>query len=136
MSEHGTAGRELHAGFELLDRQIVDCNGEMAGNVDDLELEVSDEPGALPVVTAILSGPGALAGQLGGRLGRWLASVQQRLHQQENPGPARIAFSVVKRINDHVEVSVPREALDSNAGERWARDVIIEKIPGARHAAE
>jgi hypothetical protein len=136
MSEEAAAGREIHAGLELLDRQIIDCNGCMAGNVDDLELEVPEESGALPVVTAILSGPGALAGQLGGRLGKWLASVQQRLHHQEDPGPARIAFSVVKRINDHVEVSVPRESLDSNAGERWARDVIIDKIPGARHEAE
>lgn len=136
MSDHGTAGRELHAGLDLLDRQIIDCNGCMAGNVDDLELEIPDELGALPIVTAILSGPGALAGQLGGRLGRWLASVQQRLHHREDPGPARIAFGVVKRINEHVEVSVPRETLASNAGEAWARDVVIDKIPGARHAAE
>ena len=136
MNEQAAAGREIHAGLDLLDRQLVDCNGWLAGNVDDLELEVSDEPGALPVVTAILSGPGALAGQLGGRLGRWLASVQQRLHHRENPGPARIAFSVVKKVNDHVELSVPRESLESHEGERWARDVIIDKIPGAGHAAE
>jgi sporulation protein YlmC with PRC-barrel domain len=130
------AGRELYAGLDLLDRQIVDCDGFLAGKVDDLELEQPEGADGLPVVVAILSGPGALARQLGGRLGRWLESVQERLHHRESPGPARIPFSVVKRINDHVEVSVPREALESNQAEEWARDVIIHKIPGSGHAPE
>jgi sporulation protein YlmC with PRC-barrel domain len=130
-----SAGRELYAGLDLLDRQIVDSDGRMAGKVDDLELE-EPEDGGLPVVVAILSGPGALAGQLGGRMGRWLASVQERLHHREAPGPARVPFSIVKRIEDHVEVSVSREQLESSSGEDWARDVAISKIPGAGHAPE
>jgi hypothetical protein len=87
-------------------------------------------------VVAILSGPGALAGQIGGRLGRFIASVQQRLHPESDPGPATIPFGVVKRVEEHVEVSVPRHALQSNRAEEWARDVVIDKIPGAGHAPE
>ncbi|HEY8217984.1 MAG TPA: hypothetical protein VIH82_12680 [Acidimicrobiia bacterium] len=129
-------GRTVWAGLHLMDRQIVDCDGFLAGKVDDLELEVPDGHDALPVVVAILSGPGALAGQIGGRLGRFIASVQQRLHPESDPGPATIPFGVVKRVEEHVEVSVPRHALQSNRAEEWARDVVIDKIPGAGHAPE
>ena len=48
---------ELRAGLHLLDHQIIDADGWMAGNVDDLELE-ADPGGGPPVVTAILSGAG------------------------------------------------------------------------------
>jgi len=129
------AGRTLYAGLELLDRQILDSDGMLAGKVDDLDLEVPEE-GGLPSVTAILSGPGALASQLGGRLGRWLASVHRRLHPFEEPGPARISFGVVKRVDEHVELAIARDELESNRAEEWARDVVISKIPGARHAPE
>ena len=54
------AGRILEAGLHLLDRQLIDRDGRLAGKVDDLELEVP-EGGGPPVVTAILAGPGALS---------------------------------------------------------------------------
>ncbi|MDP9300903.1 MAG: hypothetical protein M3P43_08440 [Actinomycetota bacterium] len=130
------AGRRLWAGLELLDHQIVDPDGHMAGKVDDLELQISDEPGALPVVTAILSGLGALADQIGGEAGKWMMSIEQRITHPDAPGTATIAFGVIKRIGEHVEVAVNREQLDSYRAERWVRDVIIDKIPGAGDAAE
>ena len=61
-------GRRILAALDLLDRQIVDDESMMAGKVDDLEFEQSNE-GYL-YVTAILSGLGALGPRLGGRLGR------------------------------------------------------------------
>jgi sporulation protein YlmC with PRC-barrel domain len=129
------AGRRLWAVLELLDRQIVDCNGRMVGKVDDLELELPEEPGALPVVVAILTGPGALAGHVGGSVGKWLAAVERRLNGP-GPDPSRIGFSLVKSIGSGVEISSPREGLESNRGERWVRDVVIEKIPGAGRAVD
>jgi hypothetical protein len=33
------AGRALEAGLQLLDRQLIDKDGRLAGKVDDLELE-------------------------------------------------------------------------------------------------
>jgi sporulation protein YlmC with PRC-barrel domain len=124
--------------LELLDRQIVDPDGRMVGKVDDLELEIpegAEGADALPVVTAILTGPGALAGHVGGSIGTWLAAVERRLNSP-GPDPSRIGFSVVKAIDSAVEISTPREGLESNRGERWARDVIIAKIPGAGHETE
>jgi len=119
----------------LLDRQVIDCDGMLCGKVDDLEL-ASSEDGGPPYVVAILAGPGALASRFGGGFGRWLASVQERLHPHAQPGPARLPFGIVKRVETHVEVSLPRHELEANRFEEWARDHIIDKIPGARHAAD
>lgn len=128
-------GRVVLVGLELLDRQIVDRDGKLAGKVDDLELSFPESGGA-PYVTAILSGPGALSRRLGGRLGRWIESVHARLHPHAEPTPARLSFGVVKRIEDHVELSVGRDGLESMRLEDWVRQNIIGKIPGATHASE
>jgi hypothetical protein len=118
----------------LLDRQIIDCDGRMAGNVDDLELTFPEAGDGPPYVSAILAGPGALARRFGGRLGDAIASIHARLHEAEDPSPARIAFGVVKRINNHVEVSVPRGELDVSRFEKWTREKLIARIPGAHRA--
>jgi len=124
----------LLVGLHLLDRQLLDCNGELAGKVDDLELDDAEVDG--PVVVAILSGPGALAGRIGGRAGAWLGALHRRLHEDRDPGPARVPIGHVTRIADRVELDEPRRDLASDASERWAREVVIAKIPGARRAAE
>jgi len=129
------AGRMIDAGLQLLDRQIIDVNGEMAGNVDDLELTFPDEGTGPPIVTAILAGPGALSRRIGGRLGSWLESVHERLHPHPDPGPARIPFGVVKKFNAAVELTLPRAELEVDRLEKWVRDTIISKIPGAENEA-
>ncbi|MET0920655.1 MAG: hypothetical protein ABWY77_05605 [Acidimicrobiia bacterium] len=131
------AGRQVWAVLELLDRQIVDRDGELAGKVDDLELEVPcDDPDGLPHVIAILSGLGALAGHIGGDAGRWLASVEHRLTAQRDRLPSRLPFTLVRAIESSIDVAAERAELDSNRAEQWARDVIIARIPGADHAPE
>jgi sporulation protein YlmC with PRC-barrel domain len=121
--------------LELLDRQLVDRDGYMIGKVDDIELEISDEPDALPVVTAILSGAGALAGQIGGDAGAWLAAVEQRLSRSHTES-SRIKFERVRAVESAIEVGASRHELETNRGEQWARDVIIARIPGSGHEAE
>ena len=59
-------GRRVWAGLQLLDRQLIAHEGRLAGTVDDLELTASDDGDQL-YVSAILSGPGALAYRLGRR---------------------------------------------------------------------
>jgi hypothetical protein len=127
--------RELLAGLHLIDHQILDCDGYRAGKVDDLELEVAEDLGSEPpVVTAILSGAGALAGRLEGRLGRWLEAVDRRLSADKTP--SCVPFEIVTKVDSHVTVRVTRDELETNRGERWARDTIISHIPGAGHAPE
>jgi sporulation protein YlmC with PRC-barrel domain len=129
-------GRVIDVGLEVLDRQIVDPNGRLAGRVDDLELVFPEEGTGPPYVVAIISGPGALARRLGGRLGAWIETALGRLQDQRPAHPARLPFSVVKRIGNDVEVSVTRETLESDRLERWVAKHVIGKIPGAQHAAE
>src|SRR5919108_2098864 len=109
------AGRIVEAGLHLLDRQLIDKDGRLAGKVDDLELELP-EGGGPPVVTAILCGPGALSRRVGGRLGAWLEAVANRLREGDDRHPARVSFGVVKRIGSAVDLSVAKAELETD---RW-----------------
>ncbi len=124
----------IDAGLMLLDRQLIDADGMLAGKVDDLELTFP-EGGGPPVVTAILAGPGALAGRLAGRLGHLVEVVAARLrHPEETPG--RISFGLVKRIDSAVRLSAQRAELDTDRVESLVRDYVIRRIPGGDHAPE
>jgi len=130
-----TAGRTLWAGLRLLDRQLVDRNGRMTGMVDDLELSPSED-GQHLYVTAILSGPGALAQRLDRRrYGNWMRGAQAVLTPGEGD-PAHIPMNKVSEIGDHITVAADAEELGSFSNERWVRDHIIDHIPGSRHAPE
>ena len=129
------AGRTMDAGLHLLDRQLVDKDGRLAGKVDDLELELPSGGGP-PTVTAILAGPGALSRRLGGRFGAWLEAVANRLREGDDRKPARVSFGVVKRVGSAIELSVPRADLETNRLEAWTRDHLIGKLPGAGDAPE
>ena len=128
------AGRVLEAGLHLLDRQLVDRDGRLAGKVDDLELELPGGGGS-PLVTAILAGPGALGRRIGGRLGAFVEAAANRLRGGEGR-PARVSFAVVKRIGSAVELSVPRAELETNRLEAWTRDHLIGHLPGAGNASK
>jgi sporulation protein YlmC with PRC-barrel domain len=129
------AGRVLDAGLHLLDRQLVDKDGRLAGKVDDLELTFP-EGGGPPQVTAILAGPGALSRRLGGRFGAWLEAVANRLRDGDDQHPARIPFAVVKQIGSAIDLSVAKAELETDRLEAWTRDRIIGKLPGANDAPE
>lgn len=129
------AGRVVDMALHLLDRQVVDPAEHLVCNVDDLELTVPDGGGA-PYVSAILAGPAAMSPRLGGLLGRWVLAVQRRLHPDTDPGPARIDFGVVDKVESFVTISRRREDLWVNAFEEWCRDNVIAKIPGAGHASD
>ncbi len=130
------AGREVWAVLELLDRQLVDRDGRLVGKVDDVEFAIDDEPDALPHVTALLSGLGALANHIGGDTGAALAAAERRLAERRDRQPARVDIATVTDVASAIELDAEGEDLDTNRGERWVRDVIIDKIPGAGHAAE
>jgi PRC-barrel domain len=128
--EHRRAGGEtLDAGLHLLDKQMIDVDELMSGNVDDLRFAFPAD-GGRPYVVSVLSGPGALASRIGGRPGRWIASVHRRLHPAAEPDPAELSFGVIRAIGSHVDLAVSREDLEVFEFERWVRDRIISKIPG------
>jgi sporulation protein YlmC with PRC-barrel domain len=128
--ESRPSGRVWDAGLEVLDRQMIDPDGRMAGNVDDLELAFPEGTGA-PWVSAVLAGPGALSRRLGGRLGGVVAAVHDRLQDRNLEGPARISFGTVARIDTAVRLTVGHEDLPTSTFETWVRDRIVAKIPGS-----
>ena len=129
------AGRVLDAGLHLLDRQLVDRDGRLAGKIDDLELTIPDGGGP-PLVTAILAGPGALGRRLDGRLGAWVEAVANRLRGGEDRRPSRISFGVVEEIGSAIKLSAPKAELETDRLEAWTRDHVIGHLPGASDAPD
>jgi hypothetical protein len=129
------AGRVLDAGLHLLDRQLVDVRGRLAGKVDDLELAFP-EGGGPPQVVAILAGPGGLAGRLGGRPGDWLERLANRLREGDERRPARISFAAVAAIDSAVRLAVAKDGLETDRLEDWVRQRLIGRLPGAGDAPD
>jgi hypothetical protein len=114
----------------LLDRLILDCDGQPVGMVDDLELTESSDGGA-PVITAILCGPTALGPRIGGSLGTWWLSIGRRLRALGDPYPVRIPFEEVVAL-DRRQLTVRRSGADNGTWQlrEWVYDKLISRIPG------
>lgn len=126
-----TAGRRLHLGLHLLDRQLVDRAQELCGKVDDVEL-TEGETGDL-LVTALLSGPGVLSARLRAPWGRWIVSAHRRL---AGGAPERIPMTDVADLGATIRLGVSRRGLGNQAGERWVASHVTSHIPGSGHAPE
>ena len=101
----------LHALRDLVDRQIVDVDGLLAGKVDDILLEPSADGMA---VTGLLSGAGALAPRLDGRLGARFEDTVRRLSGTLWE-PRCITPDLYKRTDSGIELTVPRAYLHETA---------------------
>ncbi len=127
------SGRVIHASLDLLDRQIVDCDDELVGKVDDVELS---HPGEGPVrLTALLLGPQAYGQRLGGRLGRWIASAGARLAGTSEP--VRIPVELVDEVGVSITLTVRASEIERvDRLDHWLRDHLVRRIPGADSASE
>ena len=90
-------------GFDLLDRQIVDRDGEPVGKVDDVELTYDAD------------------------------GTARRLSGAHHRPPQRIGMDLVAEISSAITLSVRRELLLDPPLEAWLRDHLIGRIPGAGH---
>lgn len=121
-------GRMLDARLHLLDRQLLDHNGDPAGTIDDLELsgvtvgQTISVNAPAPQVTALLSGHVLATRIFGGR------PPSSRLQT--------ISWQLVARIGVVVEIRSTELTFDTAWVERWLRDHIVARIPGGRHAAQ
>jgi hypothetical protein len=131
------SGRVLHAGLQLLDRQLVDRSGRLCGKVDDLELTEPDEGGNI-YVAALLCGPGALLTRTKHRdLGQWLRRLVQTEFPSTRDDPVRVPLSLVADVGNHVTLAMDSDQVATFAAERWTREHIIGHIPGSgRDAGE
>ena len=123
-----TPGPTYDAALHLLDRQIIDHDGRLLAKVDDLEL-TEDDDGRL-LVTALLTGPGALGPRIGGRLGRWTVAIWSRLRPDADPRPGRIEIRDVASIDSAVRLG-PASDPPPQGLERWLNQHVITLIPGA-----
>jgi hypothetical protein len=121
-------GRLLDARLHLLDRQLLDDEGDPAGIVDDLELsgiEIDKDIGKdaeSPQVTSLLAGHVVATRIFGGE--------PPRSQLQEIP------WNLIDSVGVVVRLKPTETTIDSGWIERWLRDQIIKHIPGGRHAAE
>ncbi len=117
-------GLLLDARLSLLDRQVLDVDGEPVGVVDDLELD-DPGPGVLepgteaPAVRALVHGPIVLERIFGGR--------------RPDAHLLRIGWDTVAGLGSAVELAVPASDLPRPWLEGWLRDRVIARIPGGRH---
>jgi sporulation protein YlmC with PRC-barrel domain len=118
-------------GFDLLDRQILDRDGQPIGKVDDVELTYGAD--GTPFISALLVGQQALGHRIGGGFGRWITDVARRLADPPGKKPMRISIDQVAAINSAVNLTVKRELLPEPPLETWLRDHLINRIPGAGH---
>jgi sporulation protein YlmC with PRC-barrel domain len=109
---------------DVLDKQLVDHEGEKMGRADGIALEIRD--GAPPRVDALELGFVVLAGRIHPRVekirSRW--SVRKTARYQ-------IPWSQVQEVRPH-EVQIDVRVLDTPAydWELWLRDKVIRRLPG------
>jgi hypothetical protein len=122
------AGQVLDAQLHLLDRQILDRDEVPVTTVDDIEISdieldaPLDTDAPAPVILSLLTGPVLGTRIFGGRppASRW----------------EKIPWSCVARVSTVVSLGIPGQNLTATWTERWVRDRIIRRIPGAGHDPE
>ena len=119
---HPADARLIDARLNLLDRQLVDADGEPVGIIDDLEIEDAHAGGPAPAVTAILTGQVLFTRIFGGK--------QPRKQLRSMP------WDLVKQIGTSVHLRPGADTSGEQWVEHWLRDQIIGRIPGGNHAAE
>jgi hypothetical protein len=100
-----SAPETLHAMRDLVDRQIVDVDELLAGKVDDLLLECGDDATR---VAGLLTGAGALAPRIGGRLGAGFEDLVRRFSAPQWE-PQCLSPDRFRRTHSGIALTVPRE---------------------------
>lgn len=117
-------GRLLDAGLSLLDRQVLDVDGDPVGVVDDLELEeVADR------VIASGTAPPAVRNLVHGPI------LLNRIFGQRRPlgHLSRVGWDTLARIDSALHLAVPSSSLEVGWLEAWLAGNVIGRIPGGRH---
>jgi len=113
---------------EVLDKQVVDTNGDNAGKVDGMILEVRD--GAPPRVVAIEVSPITLLARFNRRLATWYAKRDARLGHGRGT-PFRIPWENIQRSKLSILIDSAVDDTPINALEDWLRAKIVDRIPGS-----
>jgi len=115
---------------EVTGKEIVDRDGLKSGKVDDLLLEVvANEP---PIVRAIVTQHGALAGRIGawsGQMARWFRIRVMRMTHSRSP--VQITWDHVTAIDVTVHIDLDRRAAHLLDAEDAVWQRLISRLPFA-----
>ena len=114
---------------EVLEMQLVDRNGTYMGRVDGIVLRF--EEGEQPQVDHLELGFVVLARRVHPRLEKLVEALRRRFPVRKTAIQI-VPWSLVGEIDRH-HVKVDMDAYDTPAfaWERWLRDRIVRKLPGA-----
>jgi sporulation protein YlmC with PRC-barrel domain len=118
----------MKLGFEVLDQQVIDRNGELMGKVDGIMLEL--RAGKPPRVASLVIGGGTAARRIHPGLAGWLLRWRRRWGPKDDQ-PLAVPWSKVLKIGIDVQVDLDAKRTPAWAWESWLRDRIIGRIPGA-----
>jgi sporulation protein YlmC with PRC-barrel domain len=118
----------VELGRDILDQQVIDREGIPMGRVDGIVLRVQE--GRPPTIARlVIGGPTPLR-----RISRALARRAERWRKRWGPAD-RDGFEVpwrqVIKVGIDIRLDVAAERTPATAWERWVRDRIVSRIPGA-----
>ena len=112
---------------DLLDKSVVDRNGQPMGRVDAILLEQDDGP---PRITTLLIGPAALGSRLHPALGRLVAALERRLGI-DGGRPCRIDVADIEQIDRKIRLGITIGETRVGTIEQLLRRWIV-RLPGSR----
>jgi sporulation protein YlmC with PRC-barrel domain len=113
----------MQLGREVLDQQVIDANGRQMGKVDGIVLELREDQAR---VAAVVVGGTTLLWRVHAGLAAW---AERRLHGEG--APTRVPWRQVAKIGIDVKLDVEAQRTPAFRWERWVRDHVIGRIPGA-----
>jgi hypothetical protein len=113
---------------DLLDKQLVDRDGEPFGRVDGIVMTYSAD--APPRITHLELGAQTLARRLPRPFRPALAWLARRLTPRGDT-PVRIEASRILQLGRKIKIDIDGTRSAARETERWIRDHIIARIPGS-----
>ena len=113
---------------DVLDAQVKDVDGQNAGRVDGVVIELRD--GAPPIVRYLEISPITLLARVSERLARWWARHDAKI-RIDRGRPFRVPWQNVRPNGSTIIVDLDVEATPINALEDWLRVNIVGRIPGS-----
>jgi hypothetical protein len=113
---------------EVLDKQLVDRAGCPMGRADGIVLELRD--GKPPRLTYIETGPATAARRISPRFANWISAFTNR-NGPRREATYRIPWSLIEHAGVELKVNMDAQDTPTLDWERWIRDRLISRIPGA-----
>lgn len=114
---------------DLLDKQVIDRNGTKMGRVDGVIVQIDE--GKQPQVHHLQLGFTVLARRIHPVAEKIVSAFRRRVRVRKE-AVQDVSWDVVGEINtQHVKVDIDSTETPAFAWEKWLRDHIVMKLPGA-----